>query len=98
MNLFTPVKTVNLTLVGLDGNAFSLMGAFQGQAKKEGWAQEEIKLVLDKCKEGNYDDLLCTLMDHCIEDDIDDDAIYLDFCPTHYQMTNHRDGHCLKCQ
>lgn len=98
MNLFTPPQTVNLTLVGLDENAYSLMGAFQRQAKKEGWTKEEIKLVLDKCKEGNYDELLCTLMDHCEEEDIDDDAIYLDFCPTHYQMTNHRDGHCLKCQ
>ena len=67
MNLFTPPKTVNLTLVGLDGNAFFLMGAFQRQARKEGWAPEEIKLVLDKCEEGNYDELLCTLMDHCNE-------------------------------
>lgn len=30
-------KTINLTLVGLDGNAFSLMGAFQRQARREGW-------------------------------------------------------------
>lgn len=65
MNLFTPPKTVNLTLVGLDGNDFALMGAFQRQAKKEGWTPEEIKLVLDKCKSGDYDHLLCTLMDHC---------------------------------
>ena len=68
MNLFNPEKTVNLTLVGLNGNAFSLMGAFSKRAKKEGWTQEEIKLVLDKCTEGNYDDLLVTLMDHCEED------------------------------
>ena len=65
MNLFNPEKKVNLTLVGLDGNAFNLMGAFQRQARKEKWLQEEIKQVLDKCKEGNYDELLCTLMDHC---------------------------------
>lgn len=65
VNLFNPEKKVKLTLVGLDGNAYFLMGAFSKQAKKEGWAPEEIKLVLDKCKEGNYDELLCTLMDHC---------------------------------
>lgn len=101
-NFFNPEKKVNLTLVGLDGNVYSLMGAFTRQAKKEGWAQEEIKLVLDECKSGDYDNLLCVLMDHTNvpddDKDIEDDAIYLDFCPTHYQMTNHRDGHCLKCQ
>jgi hypothetical protein len=65
MNLFNPEKTVNLTLVGLNGNAFNLMGAFQRQARKEGWSTEEIKQVLDKCMSGDYDELLCTLMDHC---------------------------------
>lgn len=69
-NLFTPAKTVNLTLVGLDGNAFSLMGAFSKQAEKEGWSQEEIKLVLDECKSGDYDNLLCVLIDHCNKDAI----------------------------
>lgn len=97
MNLFDPAKTVNLTLVGLDGNAFNLMGAFSKQAKRELWKKEEIDLVLKECMSGDYDHLLITLMDHC-EEDNDDDVIYLDFCPTHYQMTNHRDGHCLKCQ
>lgn len=33
-NLFTPPKFVELTLVGLDGNAFSLMGEFRYRAKK----------------------------------------------------------------
>jgi hypothetical protein len=72
-NLFTPPKTVNLTLVGLDGNAFSLMEVFQRQARKEGWSQEEIKLVLDKCMSDDYDNLLCTLMDHCNENDIEEE-------------------------
>ena len=66
MNLFNPEKTVNLTLVGLDGNAFSLMGAFSKQAKREGWSQEEIQLVLDECQASwDYNELLCVLMDHC---------------------------------
>lgn len=73
MNLFNPEKKVTLTLVGLDGNAFNLMGAFSKQAKKEGWTQEEIKLVLDKCKSGDYDNLLVTLMDHCNEDESEED-------------------------
>lgn len=29
-------KKVTVTLVGLDSNAFSLMGAFQAQARREG--------------------------------------------------------------
>lgn len=29
-------KTVNLNLVGVDGNAFMIMGVFRRQAKKDG--------------------------------------------------------------
>ena len=38
-----PNKKVKLELVGLDGNAFTLMGAFKRQAERERWAKEEIK-------------------------------------------------------
>lgn len=62
-------KTVTLTLVGLDGNAFALMGAFQAQAKREGWTKEEIKVVLDECKSSDYDHLLCTLMTYTTPED-----------------------------
>lgn len=73
-NLFTPEKKVNLTLVGLDGNAFALMGAFQHQAKREGWTKEEINVVLTECKSSDYNNLLCVLMDHCEEaDDFEDE-------------------------
>ena len=57
-------KKVKLKLVGLDGNAFSLMGAFKNQAQKEKWTKEEIKEVLDDCKSGDYNHLLCVLSDH----------------------------------
>ena len=60
-------KQVTLQLVGLDGNAFALMGAFQRQAKREGWTPEEIKSVLDECQRGDYTHLLATLMDHTKE-------------------------------
>lgn len=62
-------KTVNLTLVGLDGNAVSLMGAFQRQARLEGWTKEEIKQVLDECMSGDYDHLLATLQQYCEPND-----------------------------
>ena len=55
---------VKLKLVGLDGNAFSLMGAFQREARKQGRTPEEIKAVLDDCMSGNYDHLLGVLVAH----------------------------------
>jgi len=58
-----PKKKVKLELVGLDGNAFSLMGAFKQQARREKWSREEIKSVIDECMTGDYDHLLCTLME-----------------------------------
>lgn len=64
-NLFTPAKTIKLKLAGLDGNAFSFIGAFSKQARKEKWTYEEITKVTDKCKQGDYNNLLCTLMQHC---------------------------------
>ena len=60
---------VKLTLVGLDGNAFSLMGAFKRAARKQGWAAEEIDAVLADCMSGDYDHLLCTLMENTTSDD-----------------------------
>lgn len=60
MNL--PNKKIKLTLVGLDGNAFALMGAFQRQARRENWSKEEIDLVLNECQSGDYDHLLQTLI------------------------------------
>ena len=58
-------KTVSLDLVGLDGNAFNLLGAFRRQAKKEDWTAEEIDAVLVEAKCGDYQHLLATLLNHC---------------------------------
>ena len=57
-------KKVKLELVGLDGNAFALMGAFGKAARRQGWSKEEIKKVLDEARSRNYDHLLHTLMVH----------------------------------
>lgn len=64
-------KTVNLNLIGLDGNAFALMGAFQRQARREGWTADEIKAVLDEARSGDYNHLLVTLDSHCEPEDED---------------------------
>ena len=66
-------KKVKLNLVGLNGNAHSLMGAFSNQAKREGWSKEEIDAVLEECKKSDYDHLLRTLMNHT-EGSYEDDS------------------------
>jgi hypothetical protein len=58
-------KTVNLELVGVNGNAFAIMGAFRIKAKHEGWTQEEIDTVLTEAKSGDYNHLLATIENHC---------------------------------
>ena len=47
-------KKVRLKLVGLDGNAFFLMGAFARQARREGWTKAEIDAVLNEAKSSDY--------------------------------------------
>jgi len=58
-------KEVALNLTRIDGNAFSLMGAFKASAKEEGWSDEEIKTVLDRCMKGDYRNLVAILSAHC---------------------------------
>ena len=58
-------KKIKLTLVGLDGNAFALMGAFSRQARREGWSREEIDAIMKEAMSGDYSHLLRTLADHC---------------------------------
>lgn len=58
-------KKIILDLTTIDGNAFSIMGAFSRQARKEGWTKEEITEVLDKAMEGDYDNLLRVIIRHC---------------------------------
>jgi len=66
-------KKVKLRLVGLNGNAYFLMGSFAKQARREGWSKEEIDEVLNECRRGDYNHLLVTLMEHCDEPEGDDD-------------------------
>lgn len=58
-------KTVNLELVGVDGNAFAILGVFRRQARKEGWSGQEIETVIEEAMDGDYDHLLATIMTYC---------------------------------
>lgn len=61
------MNKVKLRLVGLDGNAFTLMGAFTSAAKRQGWTQSEIDEVINDCMSDDYDHLLNVLMDNTYE-------------------------------
>lgn len=79
-------KTVNLDLIGHNGNAFAIMGVFRIQARKEGWTPEEIKMVLDEAKSSDYDHLLATIINHCeSKDEVKTNAMET----THYEIYWH---------
>lgn len=59
------MKELNLKLVGMDGNAFMLLGTFSKQARREGWSSEELDKVLAEAKSGDYAHLLSVLGNHC---------------------------------
>ena len=57
-------KTVQLDLIGLDGNAFAVLGAWRRAAQKQGWTLAEITLVIDEATKGDYDHLLQVIVVH----------------------------------
>ena len=67
-------KLVEIKLVGLDGNAFNLIGQWQRAARKQGIPKTEIDAVIKACTEGDYDRLLCVLMDNSTDENKEDDG------------------------
>lgn len=53
---------MRMTLEGLDGNAFNLLGHFQRAARKQGWPQRDVEAVLAEARSGTYEHLLQTLL------------------------------------
>lgn len=62
-----------MQLVGLDGNAYSVMGAFQQEARRQGWTKEEIDKVLNEAMSGDYNHLLATIIENVDMPDEDED-------------------------
>lgn len=58
------MNKVKLQLVGLNGNAFSLIAAFKQAAREQKFDKEFIDGVVEKCMSGDYNNLLVTLMEH----------------------------------
>lgn len=56
---------VPCNLIGVDGNAFALMGHWRKSAQRAGRTKEEIKLVLDEAMQGDYNKLISTLFKYC---------------------------------
>jgi hypothetical protein len=72
-------KKVHLILVGVDGNAFNLLGLFKTAARKANWTEKEIEFVIWKATSGDYQKLLRTLMEHSDDPfgDESEDVIYV---------------------
>lgn len=51
-------------LVGIDGNAFMIMGTFKNDARKVGWLKEDVDKVLADAMSGDYEHLLATIAQH----------------------------------
>jgi hypothetical protein len=89
---------VQLELVGRDGNAFSLMGAFQREGKRQGFNEEWIEEVLAECQTGQYHHLLATLLENTTTEGMNNgkpdlsslespktDVLVDDVCPDDYR-------------
>jgi hypothetical protein len=74
----TPVmpKKVRGCLIGQDGNAYSLMAYFSVKAKRQGWAKDEIDIVIKEAMTSDYDHLLFVLDSHLEPEDSRDDENY----------------------
>ena len=53
---------VVVELTGIDGNAFSIMGATQKAMRRAGIPKEECDQYFTEATSGNYDDLISTTM------------------------------------
>ena len=62
-------KKVKLRLDNINGNAFAILGAFNKQARKEDWSDDEIDAVINEAKSNDYDHLLMTITAHIEEPD-----------------------------
>jgi len=51
------------SLVGIDGNAFYIMGYVQKAMKESGFDKEEISQYISSATSGDYNNLLCVSMD-----------------------------------
>ena len=54
-----------VTLVGVDGNAYALMGTASGAMKQAGCSKQHVDRVMDEAMSGDYGALIRTLAHYC---------------------------------
>ena len=60
MNIKYP--NIKVRLVGMDGNAFAIMGRVEGALRRGGVSKEEREVYLAESRSGDYNNLLRTAM------------------------------------
>lgn len=60
----TDIKYPNITvnIIGIDGNAFNILGICRREMRKHHLSQAEIDTFYNEATKGSYDDLLCVVM------------------------------------
>lgn len=69
------------SLVGVDGNAYAVMGYTSRAMRHAGFSKEEIDEMMNKAMSSDYDNLLCVCMEYIdkvneklgLEEDFEDD-------------------------
>src|SRR5271157_5090877 len=65
---------VTVELVGLDSNAFSILGRCSKAMRRAGWTAAEIKEFQAEATNGDYNHLLATVLSYCEDaSEVDDD-------------------------
>jgi hypothetical protein len=85
-------------LVGIDGNAFSIIGACVRAARKAKMPAEDIAMIQKEMTSGSYDHLLATAMKYFAvegeEDEEEDDENYCEDCGSEIDSP----GQCEDCE
>lgn len=58
------VKKARFSMVGINGNAYAILGGWSRAARRDGWKDGEIQAVLDEAKSDDYNHLLRTIIKH----------------------------------
>jgi hypothetical protein len=54
---------INISLVGEDGNAFAILGRTSRALRRHNVPKEKVDLFMKQAMSGDYNHLLCTVMD-----------------------------------
>jgi hypothetical protein len=64
---------IKVELIGNDGNAFSVLGSVKRALKNGGVSADEITKFYEEATSGDYNHLLCTVMDWVVITSADED-------------------------